>query len=303
MCSRAIELNAKRLKPLDINKRFPKAVLRYPGGKARILNLITEFIPKYFNEYREPFLGGGSLFLWLLNTRPGAKFWINDINEDLIAFWSTLKSSGEKLAQEAFEMREMHPDGRELYHKLKNQRVDELGIFERGLRFFILNRITYSGLVDAGGYSKASFYKRFTENSIENLSLVSPKLKNVKITSGNYSSLLKAPGKKVFLFVDPPYENAKSSKLYGKGGVNGTNFDKDGLFADLKECKYDWLLTYDKTDAVYNSYAQFALVNERLVQYGTNFRGKKKPAKKGMELFIHNYKVEQVNQYFFNEIY
>jgi hypothetical protein len=58
------------------------------------------------------------------------------------------------------------------------------------------------------------------------------------------------------------------------------------------------MLTYDRTETVYNSYAQFALVDEGLVQYGTNFKGKKKPAKKGKELFIHNYKVEPVNQYF-----
>jgi DNA adenine methylase len=306
MCSKVIEQNAKGLKSFDIDRRPPRAVLRYPGGKARILNSITEFLPKHINEYREPFLGGGSLFLWLLYTRPGTRFWINDINQDLMAFWSTLKISGERLAQEASEMREKYSDGRELYYKLKSQRVDELEIFERGLRFFILNRITYSGLVDAGGYSKASFYKRFTENSIENLRHVSPRLKNVKITSENYSSLLKAPGKEVFLFVDPPYETVKYKKLYGKGGVNGINFDKDILLADLKECKHNWLLTYDKTDAVYNSYAQFALVDEKLVQYGTNFRNNggenKKPAKKGLELFIHNYKVEQVNHSLFKEM-
>ena len=258
MCSKAIEPNAKRLKSVDISKRFPRAVLRYPGGKARILNLLTEFIPKYLDAYREPFVGGGALFLWLLNTRPDARFWINDINMDLMAFWSTLKSSGEKLAQEASEMREKYSDGRDLYYRFKSLNVDDLGIFERGLRFFILNRITYSGLVDAGGYSKASFYERFTENSIENLRRVSPRLKNVKITSGNYSSLLNAPSREVFLFVDPPYENAKSSKLYGKGGVNGINFDKDRLLADLKECKGNWLLTYDKTDTIYKSYKEFA---------------------------------------------
>lgn len=57
--------------------------------------------------------------------------------EDLMAFWSTLKSSGERLAQEAYKMREMYSDGRELYYKLKNQNVDELGTFKRGLRFFL----------------------------------------------------------------------------------------------------------------------------------------------------------------------
>jgi DNA adenine methylase len=50
--------------------------------------------------------------------------------------------------------------------------------------------------------------------------------------------LLKAPGREVFLFVDPPYEKAESCKIYGKGEVNGIYFDKDKLLVDLKECKH-----------------------------------------------------------------
>jgi DNA adenine methylase len=280
----------------DLTERFPRSVLRYPGGKAHILKLILEFIPENFKEYREPFVGGGSLFLWLLKNRPGLKFWINDINEDLIAFWSALKESGEQLADEALRIKDKWKDGKGLFYNFKNRNVDDLGPFDRGLRFFILNRITYSGLVDAGGYSKESFKKRFTENSIENLRLVSPKLRDVKITKIDYSSLLDSSEEKVFLFVDPPYETAKPSKLYGKRGVNGTNFDSGRLIKELYLCQHDWLLTYDKTQQIYESYSKFAIVEEKTVQYGTNFRGKNKPAKKGEELFIHNYKIRSEKQ-------
>ncbi len=296
MCSKFQELKSIKRNSPDLTAGFPRSVLRYPGGKARILKLILDFIPEHFKEYREPFVGGGSLFLWLLENQPGLKFWINDINEDLIAFWSTLKASGEQLAEEALRIRETYKDGKVLYYKLKNQNVGDLGTFERGLRFFILNRITYSGLVDAGGYSKESFKERFTENSIDNLRRVSPRLRDVKITRGNYDCLLQASGDEVFLFADPPYETAKPSKLYGKRGTNGTNFDSNHLIRALSECEHAWLLTYDKTPQIYDSYVKFAMIAERLVQYGTNFRGKKKPAKKGKELFIHNYKIRIENQ-------
>lgn len=236
------------------------------------------------------------MFLWLLKNKPGLKFWINDINKDLIAFWSTLKVSGEQLADEALRIKDKYKDGRALFYNLKRQNVDDLETFDRGLRFFILNRITYSGLVDAGGYSKESFKKRFTENSIENLRLVSPKLRDVKITKDDYSSLLDSSEEEVFLFIDPPYETAKPSKLYGKGGANGTNFDSRRLIRELGLCQHDWLLTYDKTQQIYESYSKFAIVEEKTVQYGTNFKGQNRPAKKGKELFIHNYKIRSGKQ-------
>lgn len=289
-------MESKSRRSRQLTERFPRSILRYPGGKARILKAILDFVPENFKEYREPFVGGGSLFLWLLKTRPELKFWINDINEDLIAFWSTLKTSGEQLVEATLEIKNNYSNGKKLYYELKNQNVSELGTFERALRFFILNRITYSGLVDAGGYSKESFKKRFTENSIENLGQISPRLRNVKITLGNYSPLLDFPGDSVFLFVDPPYETAKPSKLYGKGGVNGINFDNNNLLIALRECQSDWLLTYDKTEQIYDNYSKFAMVDEKIVQYGTNFRGKKKPAKKGKELFIRNYKINPESQ-------
>ena len=258
-----------------------------------------DFVPEHFNEYREPFVGGGSVFLHLLNTRPKMKFWINDINYDLMAFWYTLRDYGKELTDTLLKIKEENLDGKNLYYKLKNQNINKLETFDRGVRFFVLNRITYSGLVDAGGYSKESFKKRFTQNSIDNLIQVSPKMKNVKITSEDYEQMLRTPGKEVFMFLDPPYETKKSSKLYGKGGKNGIDFNNERLLKELTECRHIWLLTYDKTERIYNDYSRFAAVDEKIVQYCTN-KGENGQARKGNELFIHNYEIERNEQVYLN---
>jgi DNA adenine methylase len=75
-----------------------KSPLRYPGGKSKSINQISKFIPD-FNEYREPFVGGGSLFIYLKQLSPDKKFWINDLYKPLYYFWFQTKSNPEELLQ------------------------------------------------------------------------------------------------------------------------------------------------------------------------------------------------------------
>lgn len=69
-----------------------KSPLRYPGGKSRAIKFITQLIPE-FKEYREPFVGGGSVFVYLKQRYPNRKFWINDIYENLYLFWKYAKKN------------------------------------------------------------------------------------------------------------------------------------------------------------------------------------------------------------------
>lgn len=55
-----------------------KSPLRYPGGKSRSVERIASLIPQ-FDEFREPFVGGGSVFIHLKQKFPNKKYWINDI--------------------------------------------------------------------------------------------------------------------------------------------------------------------------------------------------------------------------------
>ena len=63
-----------------------KSPLRYPGGKSRAVKTIAPLIPD-FEEFREPFVGGGSVFFYCKQRFPQRKFWINDLYFKLFKFW------------------------------------------------------------------------------------------------------------------------------------------------------------------------------------------------------------------------
>lgn len=265
-----------------------KSPLRYPGGKSRVVNHILPYIPLDISEFREPFVGGGSVFLAVksLFHRRISEYWINDINFDLYLFWKYAKDNISNLVIEINKFKENYKDGRELYNYLIN--TDNLhSEFERALRFFIMNRITFSGLMDSGGYSQQAFEKRFTQSSVDRLNNISPYLSGVNITCVDYEKLLMQAGKKVFLFLDPPYFQAVKSKLYGVKGDLHTNFDHERFAYNLKKCEHRWLLTYDDCPEIRNLF-NFAEITELEVQYGMN-NYKQKNAAKGKELLIKNY--------------
>lgn len=281
------KINLKR------NYGYKLSPLRYPGGKTKAIKDLINYVPPTFEEFREPMVGGGSFFLNLKKRYPDKKIWINDINSNLIAFWSILRDRPTVLVNSLLEIKENSKCGKELYKNYKYMNTDNITKFEKAVRFFILNRISYSGLTEYGGYSQLSYEKRFTINSIEKLKNISILLKGVKITSMPYQNLLKTPSSRIFVYLDPPYQNVKSSNLYGR---NGKMFDPIELDSFLKKVNFKWLLTYDKSPPITNIYGE--LNNEIhktvfTVQYGTNCSKKNvdRKAKKGTELYITNYPI------------
>lgn len=262
--------------------------LRYPGGKTRAIKKIHPHIPAHITEYREPFIGGGSVFLSIksLFQKRVQKYWINDLNEDLVAFWQHVRDDIDQLVRAVTAYKTDYKDGRTLYEFLK-QEHNMTAAFDRAVRFFIMNRITFSGVMDAGGYSEQAFKKRFTDSSIARLQRVAYFLKDVVITQGDYEPLLQAPGDNVFIFLDPPYLSATKSRLYGKRGVLHTGFDHERFAANMRQCPHRWLLTYDDSPEIRDLYS-FATIIEWDLQYGMN-NYKQKTAAKGQELFIKNY--------------
>jgi DNA adenine methylase len=258
--------------------------LRYPGGKAKALKKILPLIPKEFSEYREPFLGGASVFLSLKQEHPEAKFWINDFNYNVYCFWITLKENPDELIAAIKQVKANCKDGRNLHSKLSHSKAS--GVFGRGLRFYVLNRITYSGIADCGGYSRQSFEKRFTSSKIEKLKALSNLLQNVEITNEGYESLLKKPGEEVFIFLDPPYWNARKFSLYGKNGDMNRFFDHGKFAENAKMCQHSWLITCDDSDFINGLFAFTPHVNH----WEMNYSGMhKSQAVEGKELFIANY--------------
>jgi len=264
-----------------------KTPLRYPGGKSRAIERMKFLVPKDFEEYREPFVGGGSFFIYLKQKYPKLKIWINDLNPELYYFWKYAQIDSEKLAGEVLKIKKETKDGQKLFTELLKVDVQKISELERATRFFVLNRITFSGVVESGGYSQGAYEGRFTDSSIERVSGLGKLLENVKITNIDYREILKDGDESIFTFLDPPYFKATKSRLYGKNGILHTEFNHQEFSCAVKDCKHSWLITYDDSTEIRENF-KFANIYEWELQYGMN-NYKQGKADKGNELFISNY--------------
>lgn len=275
--------------------KLAKSPLRYPGGKSRALKQILPLIPMNIAEFREPFVGGGSVFFAirsLFHSRIKT-YWINDFNYDVVCFWRQARDNNPALVEALTTTHANATDGRALFAELTSDKdaLSEnrslLSEFERAVRFFILNRITFSGVVDSGGYSPSAYANRWTASSIARVGQVAPYLRDVNITCEDYADVLFHEGENVFLFLDPPYWKATASKLYGVRGSLHTGFDHAQFAENMKKCPHKWLITYDDSPVIRELF-DFAEIQEWTLQYGMN-NYRKTTAAKGKELFIKNY--------------
>ncbi len=262
-----------------------RSPLRYPGGKSRAVDKISALVPP-FDEFREPFVGGGSVFIHLKQKFSQRKFWINDIYRDLAVFWQQNQTNYEKVIEQIWKWKREFSDGKNLYKFLRDNKAG-FNELEIAAAFFIFNRVTFSGTTEAGGFSIQAFEKRFTDSSIERLKAIPEILQNVKITNSDYEEIINASGENVFLFLDPPYFSATSSALYGKNGNLHKTFDHERFARNLKICPHKWLLTYDDSVFIRELFS-FANVAEQSFTYG--MRNVTKNSKQTeQELFISNY--------------
>jgi len=262
-----------------------KSPLRYPGGKSRAVEIIAGLLPD-FDEFREPFLGGGSVFLYAKQRFPEKRFWVNDLYYELYTFWQVLQNDVEALIAQVYEWRLQFPIGKEL-HKFLNENLHGFNDNERAAAFFIYNRITFSGTSLSGGYSEAAFIGRFTETSIQRLYGSADVLRDTCITNLDYESIVQTTGDNVFVFLDPPYYSATKSALYGKNGNLHKSFDHIRFAEIMKDCKHKWLITYDDSEYIRDLFSYAHIIPWDLTYGMRNIT--ENSNQKGKELFISNY--------------
>lgn len=266
-----------------------KSPLRYPGGKSRAVKTIAKLIPD-FDEFREPFLGGGSVFIYAKQRYPTKKFWVNDIYFELYKFWEMAQKDVNSLIDKIYEWREKFPVGKEL-HQFLNKNIETFNDTERAAAFFIYNRITFSGTSLSGGYSEHAFTGRFTESSIQRLNKFAEVIKDSKITNLDYEEVVNAKGKNVFVFLDPPYYSATKSALYGKNGNLHKGFDHERFANVMQKCSHKWLITYDDSKFIRELFS-FANITTWNLTYGMR-NVNENSDQNGKELFISNYNIYQ----------
>jgi DNA adenine methylase len=267
-----------------------KSPLRYPGGKSRAVEKIASLIPN-FSAYREPFLGGGSVFLYLKQKYPTKQFWVNDLYPELYYFWKMCQTDIQTLIAQVNSWKNAYENGKEL-HRFLVDNMPNFDDMQKASAFFVFNRITFSGTTEAGGFSQQAYKDRFTLSSIDRLTPFAKQLGNTQITNVDYSELLEKDGENVFIFLDPPYFSATKSALYGKNGKLHKAFDHERLAENLQKCPHKWLITYDDSPYIRDLFA-FAEISSWNLTYGMR-NITKQSNQKGEELFISNYPIFEI---------
>lgn len=239
--------------------------LRYPGGKSRAIKHIKQHFVTDFQEMREPFVGGGSVFLYLRTQYPDRKFWINDLYYNLYCFWITLRDEPDRMIANLSQLKSQHnkPELARNLHAQFRTEINTYDTFNRAVAFWTLNKCSYAGLTEIGTFSPQASEQNFTVSGINNLSKVALLLKDVKITNLDYTELMRADGNDVFCFLDPPYDiltKTQQNALYGPNGTLHKGFDHL-LFADeFGKCKHKCMITYNDSQALRERFARFTVI-------------------------------------------
>ena len=230
-----------------------KTPLRYPGGKSRALSKLFQFIPdlKNYKEFREPFLGGGSVAIEIGKRYPHIDIWVNDLYEPLYNFWKVLQSNGDELHRQLVNYKKSHPNpdtAKELFIDCKNYLVKPIATsIDRAIAFYIVNKCSFSGLTENSAFSQQASKSNFSMNGIEKLPEYSRMIKNWKITNLSYERML-SDDLDSFLYLDPPYEI--KSNLYGRKGDMHKGFNHDQFASWCDDYKSPILISYNSSQLI-----------------------------------------------------
>jgi DNA adenine methylase len=282
-----ISAAARAAQLLEINGKY-RSPLRYPGGKQKAIQAISQKLPASASEYREPLVGGGAVYFHARTIRLAQRYWINDKFTELVAFWQAVQDANlcAKLMSELEELRSRFKSAsRAKAFFLRARQEEAKDLYRQALLFFFFNRVTFSGTTRAGGFSSSASLRRFTASSIERLTPMPQALAGTRITNLDFQDVIAEPGNDVFIFLDPPYYTA--TRLYGHGG-SLHEFDHERLARLLRETPHRFLITYDDCDHIRSLYA-WAKIQPWQLQYGMNNCNLQRESKIGAEIFISNY--------------
>ena len=246
-----------------MNSKQVKPFLKWAGGKTQLLNDIESKFPYKKNDefsYIEPFVGSGAVLFWVLNKFPNLKsVVINDINEDLIKSYKTIKSNVNDLIlvlknyeREYHSLSELTEEKKEYYYKKRKIfNAREVDPITQTALFIFLNRTCFNGLYRVNRKNEFNVpigsYKKPVICYESNLLLVSEKMQKVKILSGDFEQTANYASENSLFYFDPPYKplsETSSFNSYAKDEFNDNEQIRLKQFCDkLNSLNTKWILS------------------------------------------------------------
>jgi DNA adenine methylase len=268
-----------------------KPFVKWVGGKRNITSLILPKIPKSFNNYFEPFVGGGALFFELtkLGLLKGKKVYLYDKNNELVNAYKVIQKTPNELIKLLKEYK--IKNSLEFFYAQRaldrEKNFFKIGPIKRAARFIYINKTCFNGLyrVNSKGYFNTPMGKYKNPNIVdsENIKNVSQALQEVIIECKDFEAIKQSTHKNDFVYFDPPYDPI--SKTASFTAYNKDGFDKNeqirlkNLFFDLKSKGVFAIQSNSNTPFIQEIYKKafcYPIECKRAINCDGNKRGKVK---------------------------
>lgn len=208
-----------------------RPVLKWAGGKRQLLEEIQQRLPRSYDQYHEPFLGGGAVFF---NIQP-ERGTVNDSNETLVNFYRVVRDHPKALIEQNHE----HQYEREYYETVRDE-FNELKLADSAVKnrtdcvreaslLLYLNRTGYNGLYreNSDGEFNVPFGRHRNPNFVmaDRIQTASRALESVEIYNRDFAYVTEQATAGDLVYFDPPYQPTSRTADFTEYQADG--FDRD----------------------------------------------------------------------------
>jgi DNA adenine methylase len=271
----------------DVPKIGP--FLRWAGGKRQLRKILLNFLPEEIGQrtYREPFLGGGSLFFAL---RPKAAI-LSDANEHLIRCYEFVRDEPRLVAR--YLQSHAAKDGEAHYYRVREEYNRSEFSAAQAARFIYLNKTCFNGIFRVNAQGKFNVpYGRKESPAIpsdNNLIATAGILKDTLLKASSYEKALEDASKGDFIYLDPPYPPLNGTAYFTHYTSDRFSEEDQKNLAkqvhELDRCGCLLMISNADTPLIRRLYRKYELVSLPVIRYLTC----KSVRHKVKELVITNY--------------
>jgi len=264
----------------EINNSL-KPIIKWSGGKSDEISKFISYIPKSYDTYLEPFIGGGAVYFHI-NPKKAV---ITDVHIELIDFYKSIKDGK---SNEIYKFMEDNPNTEDTYYKIRNEMIIN-NYIDNAKRFFYQRKTCFRGMLryNLSGKFNIPFgrYKTYNFEILKNKKY-EELLKNTIVECKDFSYIFENyNNSNNFMFLDPPYDSEFTDYGYCSFGKE----EHKKLATYFKTTKIKCLMIIGKTEFISNLYSNY-IVNE----YEKKYRFKLHSGRVGDEintkhLIIKNY--------------
>lgn len=263
--------------------------VKWVGGKRGLLSQIIPLLPENFNNYFEPFVGGGALFFELFSQGKlkNKKVYLFDVNSELINTYNIVKKYPDLLVNELEIFKQKH--SKEFYYEVRAwDREDDFLLRDellRATRFIYLNKTCFNGLYRVNKKNQYNVpigsYKKPNICDAQIIFSASEALQNANIINSSYKNVLKYAKKDDLVYFDPPYypltETSSFTSYSEFDFLENEQFELFEVFDRLSDNGVNVMHSNSDTEFIkdlYKSYDIQEILANRFINSKSSGRGK-----------------------------